>query len=72
MDTEKDLLVKIMLVTRKIQDEHPELCEFLSELPETVPSEEYHQIDVESLRNYLESLNELLEKADKYSDQSGS
>lgn len=63
MDTEKDLLVKIMQVTRKIQDNHPELCKFLSELPETIGSGDHPEVDVDSLRNYLESLNELLEKA---------
>ncbi len=63
MDTEKDLLVKIMQVTRKIQDNHPELCEFLSELPETIASGDNPEVDVDSLRDYLESLNELLEKA---------
>jgi hypothetical protein len=65
MDTEKDLLVKIMQVTRKIQDNHPELCKFLSELPETISSDDNNEINVVSLKNYLESLNELMEKADQ-------
>ena len=64
MDTEKDLLVKIMQVTRKIQDNHPELCKFLSELPETISSDDNNEINAVALRNYLESLNELMEKAD--------
>lgn len=65
MDTEKDLLVKIMQVTRKIQDNHPELCKFLSELPETISSDDNNEINVVALKNYLESLNELMEKADQ-------
>ena len=70
METEKDLLDKITQVTRKIQDKHPELTEFLSEMPETISSENSQEVDVESLSSYLESLNELLENADKVKDQS--
>ena len=65
MDNEQSLLVKITQVTREIQENHPELCKFLSEMPETIASEENPKVNTEALQNYYESLVELLEKTNQ-------
>ena len=60
METEEELNAKIMELTMKIQDKHPELLEFLNELPVTIPNENNPQINRRILMDYIESLQKLL------------
>jgi 3-oxoadipate enol-lactonase len=61
-DIEKDLNSKIMAVTMKIKDHHPELSKYLEEMPVTVPTEKDPEISMHHLQTYYESLNSLLNK----------
>jgi len=62
METEKDINAKILAVTLKIQSEHPELAELLTEMPVTIPNEDSPEINVKVLNDYYESLKNLLKK----------
>ena len=75
METEKELNVKIIAIILRIQQEYPELCKYLNEMPITIPAVENPIINVEILKNYYESLLKLLttyqsEKAEKRNKKS--
>ena len=55
-----ELMVKILQLTLDIETNYPELYRFLDENPITMPSEVHPNIDKKVLKEYLESLNELL------------
>lgn len=59
---EKDLNSKILKITMMIKDHHPELSQYLEEMPVTVPSESDPEMTLNHLRSYYESLNSLLMK----------
>jgi hypothetical protein len=52
----KKLNSKILTITLIILDEFPELSEFLSEMPVTIPNQEKPNINVKMLNCYYESL----------------
>jgi len=58
----KDLNAKILKITMMIMDHHPELSQFLEEMPVTVPSENDPEITLNHLKSYYESLISLLRK----------
>ena len=60
METEKELNVQIITIILRIQQEYPELCKYLNEMPITIPAVENPKINVEILKNYYESLLKLL------------
>ncbi len=64
METEKELNAKILAITMQIQEKHPELSKFIGEMPETIPDEKNPEINIETLKEYYESLNMLLKKRD--------
>ena len=45
-----------------IRNEFPELMKFLNEMPITIPTEKYPEINHKILQEYLDSLLELLRK----------
>lgn len=59
---EKDLNSKILKITMMIKDHHPELSEYLEEMPVTVPSENDPEISLNHLKSYYESLISLLKR----------
>lgn len=61
MESEKELTLKILNMTNNIQENYPELSEFLGELPVTIPDNESPEINVDNLRAYFDSLTSLLE-----------
>jgi len=61
MESEKELNLKILKITMNIQEKHPELSEFLGEMPVTILDTESSEINVENLRAYFDSLTSLLE-----------
>ena len=63
MKTEKELNAKIISLTLKIQEKHPELSKFLEEMPVTIPSESNPEINIKILKEYIESLKNLLKKS---------
>jgi hypothetical protein len=62
MQSEKDLNAKILEITLHIQTKYPELSKYLSEMPNTIPIEKEPVINAENLKNYYNSLDQLLKK----------
>ena len=62
METEKEINAKILALTMKIQEKHPELSKLLEEMPVTIPNESNPEINVKILTDYYESLNSMLKK----------
>jgi len=58
--TEKDLNSKILKLTSKINEQHPELISYLNEMPVTIPDEKRPEITVKNLQGYYDSLNSIL------------
>jgi len=63
MKTEKELNARILSLTMKIREEHPELSKFLEEMPITIPNESDPEINNKILKDYIESLKSLLKKS---------
>ena len=59
---EKKWNEKVLAITLKIQKEHPELSKYLAEMPVTIPDEKHPDINVTALKDYYESLENLLTK----------
>ncbi|MDZ4810854.1 MAG: alpha/beta hydrolase [Bacteroidota bacterium] len=62
MKTELELNEMILGITNKIRANHPELLEYLNEMPVTVPYQENPQITVKTLASYYDSLVVLLDE----------
>lgn len=60
METETELNRKIMELTMKIWDKHSELSKFLTEMPITIPNEKHPKINIEILKGYYESLENIV------------
>ena len=60
METIKEINEKILAVTQKIRDNHPELAKHLDEMPNTIPNEKDPEMTVKKLNEYLESLKKML------------
>ncbi|HLV15339.1 MAG TPA: hypothetical protein VKY41_09180 [Xanthomarina sp.] len=61
MESQNKINHKIRLTTIKIQEEHPELIKYLNEIPRDFISIDEKGIDNKALKDYLNSLNHLLE-----------
>lgn len=55
------ILGKIMELTNTMETEHPELYQFLDEDPMTLPLSPRPEVNKETLEDYLQSLQQLLE-----------
>jgi hypothetical protein len=55
---------KILAITMLIQEKHPELSEFLLEMPVTIPNQDHPNIDENMLQDYYRSLCKLLKDYD--------
>jgi hypothetical protein len=51
----------IMSLTMQIQEEHPELSDFLNEMPVSIPNEKVPAINSSILKAYFDSVSSLLE-----------
>ncbi|WP_053976543.1 hypothetical protein [Mangrovimonas xylaniphaga] len=60
-----ELLTKIADITRDIETNYPEVYKYLNEDPMTIPNMEHPSVDETELREYLASLEMLLEKYKK-------
>jgi hypothetical protein len=63
---ENDLNSKIMEITMTINNQYPELSQYLEEMPVTVPTENDPEITLNHLKSYYLSLNSIL---NKYKDE---
>lgn len=62
MKTEKELNAKIMSLTLEIREKRPELVNFLEEMPITIPNGNDPEITHKILKDYIESLKNLIKK----------
>ncbi|GAA3560714.1 hypothetical protein [Snuella lapsa] len=69
MESQKSLNDIIILRIIKIQEEFPELTKYLDEMPERFLSITGKGINNKELKDYLESLNDLLETYAKEHEQ---
>lgn len=60
MKSEKELNSEILKISMTILEKYPELSEYLTEMPVTIPSEDSPEITLKHLKSYYESLNLLL------------
>ncbi|WP_053990685.1 hypothetical protein [Mangrovimonas sp. TPBH4] len=60
-----ELLTKIADITREIETDYPEVYKYLNENPMTIPNMEHPSVDETELKEYLASLETLLEKYKK-------
>ena len=60
MSNLQNIVTEISQLTKTIETNYPELYQFLDENPNTIPSEKHPIINKEVLRDYLESLKQLL------------
>lgn len=71
MNKEKALNEKILSITEKIRKNHPELLEYLNEMPVTIPDEDNPEISVTILTLYYDSLVSLLDEYEENNDKTG-
>ena len=62
METEKEINARILATTMEIRTKHPELMQFLDEMPVTVPSEGNPDVSIKLLNDYHDSLINILKK----------
>ncbi|MDA0177949.1 MULTISPECIES: hypothetical protein [Mesoflavibacter] len=68
MDAIQDLLTKISVKTREIEEDYPELQKYLDEQRITLPKDSSsNTIDKQSLEDYLNSLQSLIDNYEKES-----
>ena len=61
MESQNDLNDSIRLTTLKIQEEYPELTKYLDEIPENFQFNTEKGVNNKALKDYLDSLTDLLE-----------
>ena len=59
---EQEVIDKIIATTTQIQEKYPELSKFLGEMPITIPNENNPKINISILKEYSESLIQILKK----------
>lgn len=62
MKTEKELNEAILKITLRIHNTFPELSKYIEEMPITIPNVANPEIKVKQLKEYYDSLNNLIEK----------
>ena len=62
MENEKELNARILSLTELIQEKYPEILKFLDEMPLTIPDQRRPKINVHTLKNYYDSIHNLLKK----------
>ena len=62
MKTKNELNTDILNMTMKIKDKFPELSKFLEEMPITIPNVADPHMDIKTLKDYYDSLVDLLNK----------
>lgn len=59
---EHELNEQILDTIMMIREDYPELTKYLSEMPLTIPNEKEPEVRKKQLQDYLESLNDMVEK----------
>lgn len=60
MAIDPKILTEISTLTRKIEDDYPELYKYIDENPMTLPDENSPDVDTEAFEEYLESLKSMI------------
>ena len=61
MQHQDDLSENIFIATLKIQEEFPELIKYINEIPRSLQLNTEKSVSKKALKDYLDSLNNLLE-----------
>lgn len=69
MKTTNEISKDIIATTLGIQEDYPELSKFIIEMPVTIPNAANPEITADNLKDYSESLNELVTKYSKDKNQ---
>jgi hypothetical protein len=69
MESETELNARILEITMEIQNKHSELLSFLNEMPNTLPNNNQDASKTERLKDYYDSLKNILEEYEKFTDQ---
>lgn len=59
-ESEDEINSRIIKITNKIQQEYPELIPYIGEIPMTVPSERNPEITSKILRDYYDTLYQIV------------
>jgi hypothetical protein len=62
MKTEKELNDDILKITMTIKESFPELSKYIEEMPITIPNNSNPQINLKTLKDYYDSLDNLMKK----------
>jgi hypothetical protein len=62
MKTEKELNDDILKITMTIKELFPELSKYIEEMPITIPNNSNPQINLKTLKDYYDSLDNLMKK----------
>lgn len=62
MKTEKELNDDILKITMTIKESFPELSKYIEEMPITIPNNSNPEINIKSLKDYYDSLDNLMKK----------
>jgi hemerythrin len=65
MESQNDLNDNIRLTTIKIEEEHPELIKYINEIPRNFLFTTEKDVNNKALKEYLDSLNKILETYSK-------
>lgn len=65
MKTANEISNDIVKTTLRIQEDFPELSKYIGEMPVTIPNVANPEITTDNLKDYSESLNELVTKYSK-------
>lgn len=66
MKTKRELNQAILAITQEMRQKFPELCKYLDEMPEISSGNDDHEINNDNLKDYRDSLEELLKN---YADE---
>ncbi len=69
LETEKDLSERIMQITNTIQEDYPELMPYLVEMPVHVPNDPSPEVNYKSLKDYYDSLYQIVTNIEKSKSQ---
>jgi hypothetical protein len=62
MKTEKELNDDILKITMTIKESFPELSKYIEEMPITIPNSSNPEINIKTLKDYYDSLDNLMKK----------
>ncbi|HLO90462.1 MAG TPA: hypothetical protein VK172_04785 [Lentimicrobium sp.] len=68
LETEQDMTVRINEITSLIQDKYPELLPYIAEIPVTVPSDPTPQVNNQILKDYYDSLYQIVKNHENKSN----